>query len=310
MGFDYKTSADGTVLSHATSFAIHPGFRLCAGVDPDGEKRRLFVEKFNAPAFAALEEVPRSIPMDVVAVASPTRFHCEDVLAALQHDPTGILCEKPLALSTADAEKMIVQCKVANCLLGVNYIRRFEPGTLELKERIQNGAFGACCKGTVWYTKGLYNNASHFIDLLMFIFGAPVAQRVIRNNRFWQETDPEPDFVLTFPGEADVHFIALPSENFSLTEMHLAFSGGLVRYQRGGADLMVYSTVPDPVFTGYTTLDPDGQKIKTDFKRYQKYAVEAFYQALTTGRPMASTAVTALETLRVTDSIHKEVRSL
>lgn len=307
MGFDFSAPPGGAVLSHAAAFAEHPGFELVAGVDPDAEKRLRFTEKFKAPAFPSLKEIPFSAAVDVIAIASPTPFHREDVLAALERGPKGIFCEKPLALSTADGEEMIARCKAGNCLMGVNYIRRFEPGTLEMKKRIAGGSLGVLRKGTVWYTKGLYNNASHFIDLLIFIFGMPVSQRVLRNNRFWQGVDPEPDFVLTWDGGADIHFIALPAENYSLTEMTLAFDRGMVRYQGGGADLTVYMAAADPVFAGYTVLDSKGEKITTDFQHYQRHAAAAFYQALTGGLPMASSAASALETLKITEAVHREI---
>ncbi len=305
MGFDYDNPE--AVLSHAAAFSEHPGFTLVAGVDPDVEKRRRFVEKFQVSAFASLREIPAEIPVEAVAISSPTRFHRDDVLAALARGPKGIFCEKPLALSAADGEEMIAGCKAKSCLLGVNYIRRFEPGTLEMKKRIAGGSFGVLRKGTVWYTKGLYNNASHFIDLLIFIFGMPVSRRVLRNNRFWQGVDPEPDFVLTWDGGADIHFIALPAENYSLTEMTLAFDRGMVRYQGGGADLAVYAAGPDPVFSGYTVLDSKGEKIPTDFQHYQRHATAAFYQALTGGFPMASSAASALETLKIVEAVHREI---
>ncbi len=307
MGFDYDAPQGSAVLSHAAAVAEHPGFTLSAGVDPDAEKRRRFTGKFKVPAFASLKEIPAAVPVDVFAVASPTPFHCEDVLVALERRPKGIFCEKPLALNTADAQKMIDACKAVGCLLSVNYIRRFEPGTLEMKRRIVAGGFGRLRKGSVWYIKGLYNNASHFIDLLVFIFGAPLAQRVLRNDRFWQGIDPEPDFILTFDGGADIHFIALPAENYSLTEMTLAFDRGLVRYQRGGAELTLYTVIPDPVFAGYKVLNPDGEKLQTDFQHYQRYAAESFYQALTGGLPSASSAESALEILKIAEAVHQEV---
>ena len=89
----------------------------------------------------------------------------------IDYGPKAILCEKPFTNSVKDATKIVEKAKKTKCQLIVNYIRRFEPGANELKNIINNGELGDILKGLVWYTKGLFNSCSHFIDLLIYIFG-------------------------------------------------------------------------------------------------------------------------------------------
>jgi hypothetical protein len=86
----------------------------------------------------------------------------------------------------------------AECVLAVNYMRRFEPGAASLKKRIESGEFGSIFKGVAWYSKGIMNNGSHFIDLLRFWLGEVTGVDVIRPGRLWNGTDPEPDVCLHF----------------------------------------------------------------------------------------------------------------
>ncbi len=50
---------------------------------------------------------------------------------------------------------MVQAASAAGTLIVVNYIRRFEPGVLELKRRIASGELGAFYKGVQWYSKGI-----------------------------------------------------------------------------------------------------------------------------------------------------------
>jgi len=53
-----------------------------------------------------------------------------------------VMCEKPIACTLEQADRMIDACKEANVLLAINLVSRFETGTLKAKELIEAGVIG------------------------------------------------------------------------------------------------------------------------------------------------------------------------
>lgn len=50
--------------------------------------------------------------------------------------PKAIVCEKPISDSLLEADEMVKKAQSKQCLLIVNFIRRFEKGNLELKKNL------------------------------------------------------------------------------------------------------------------------------------------------------------------------------
>ena len=82
--------------------------------------------------------------------------------------PKLILCEKPLAYDLDEAGEMVEACESAGVKLFVNYMRRADPGAIEIKARIESGQIATPIKGVAWYSKGFLHNGSHFFNLLEF----------------------------------------------------------------------------------------------------------------------------------------------
>lgn len=295
-GYDYDCADDSRVLTHAAAFHHHPGFELIGGVDPDPAARDRFQAKFRKPAFPSIKELCAHAVPEVVALSNPTPLHPAAFQEMTVYAPKAVLCEKPLAIAPADAESMMSAAKRAGTLLAVNYIRRFEPGVLELKRRIKSGELGTFYKGIQWYTKGVLTNGSHFVDLLAFLFGPAAHVTVLDPGRAWGRFDREPDAVLRF-GDLTVHFLAAREESFSLRDLQLVSDRVELRYRGGGETIEIRPTRPHPFISGYTVLADEPERIPTDLRRYQWHVADALHKALTSGASIASTGGTALETL-------------
>jgi len=79
--------------------------------------------------------------LDGVILCTPHSSHTEQVLAiaaAGKH----VFCEKPLALTKADAERSIAACRTAGVQLGIGHERRFEPAMAEVRRLVQSGTLG------------------------------------------------------------------------------------------------------------------------------------------------------------------------
>src|SRR5512139_774031 len=79
---------------------------LTAVADPVAENRARFVELYGfSRACLNADELLSRGDVNVVFVCTPTRFHA-DIVAATAAAGTHIFCEKPLAMSAAEAEAM------------------------------------------------------------------------------------------------------------------------------------------------------------------------------------------------------------
>lgn len=73
--------------------------------------------------------------LDAVYVASPNDRHRE-VVEAVAAAGKAVLCEKPLAADTADAEALVKACAAAGVLLGTAYDQRWHPAHLALRDLV------------------------------------------------------------------------------------------------------------------------------------------------------------------------------
>jgi predicted dehydrogenase len=298
MGYDLNINDPEVVTSHAKAFAGHPDFELVGGIDPDAKTHTLFSRRYGVWAGSDLVEGLSMLKPEVVIIASPTQYHAESVRLALRHSkPRIILCEKPLSYKLEEAEVMVADCRAAGCLLYVNYLRRVEPGVLEVKRRLQDGSIALPLKGVLWYSKGLLHNGSHFSNLLEFWLGPVESFKIINSGRVCGDMDFEPDVHVKFKF-GEVCFLAAKDEYFSHHEIQLVASNGCLRYEQGGAKIIWQATQMDPDFPEYIVLSTSGEKIATQANKLQ-WHVSDNVSACLSGRPSAlCSGEDALETLK------------
>jgi predicted dehydrogenase len=100
-----------------------------------------FAESHNlrlAPGFEALLADPE---VEAIVLATPHSLHAPQVIAAAQAGKH-VFCEKPFALTKADAERAAAATRKAGVTLGLGYNRRFHPEMVKLRERIRSGGLG------------------------------------------------------------------------------------------------------------------------------------------------------------------------
>jgi predicted dehydrogenase len=90
--------------------------------------------------------------IDAVILCTPHALHTAQVLAcaaARKH----VFCEKPLALTRADAERSVAACNAAGVVLGIGHERRYEPAIVEVRRLIRDGVLG-----TVMHVEANFNH--------------------------------------------------------------------------------------------------------------------------------------------------------
>jgi predicted dehydrogenase len=130
----------------------------------------------------------------LVIIASPPTLHAKQSIFALQRG-AAVLCEKPMASSSAEAELMLQASRDSGALLAIGFSRRFFPAAEAIKSILEKKPLGRLRSFTVqegrkfeWaaasdsYFKrhltpggALYDTGVHLIDLLLWWLGEPTA---------------------------------------------------------------------------------------------------------------------------------------
>ena len=167
---------------------------LRAAADPDLDAARRAAEPWSAEAFADWPAVLADPDVQAVVIASPEFFHPDQVVAAAEAGKH-VLCEKPMARSLAEADRMIGACARAGVHLIIGHSRRFTRRYLAVREALDRGEIGtvrlfrenerrARTKPQVWWVPGHWTgdpaisggapmmNAIHETDLMRWFVGA------------------------------------------------------------------------------------------------------------------------------------------
>jgi len=164
---------------------------LAAVCDVVKEKADKLAEAYNAIAYYNIDELLKAeTGLDVVSVCTPNGLHAEHSIKSLQAG-FHVLCEKPMALTTGDCEKMIEASDKAGKRLFIIKQNRYNPPVVAVKKALDEKRLGKIysiqlnCfwnrgsnyyfnswKGTKKLDGGtLFTQFSHFIDLLYWMVG-------------------------------------------------------------------------------------------------------------------------------------------
>ena len=172
---------------HAAIIRKHPEARLCAVADTSDAQP-------GAPFFHSLEEMlasPEASAIDIVSIATPNGLHAAQACICLEAGKH-VLVEKPVALHSADMERMLALARRRDRVIFPVLQNRLAPGAVWLKELVASGRLGSPFLVKVdcfwnrdkgYYPAGgwhgterldggvLFTQFSHFVDLLYWLFG-------------------------------------------------------------------------------------------------------------------------------------------
>jgi predicted dehydrogenase len=146
---------------------------------------------------AAIDELLADHEIEVLDIAVPPDIQPAILRAACQHSDhiRGILAQKPLALSVAEARTCVEACQAAGIVLTVNQNMRYDQSVRALKDLLQRGWLGEPVLGTIdmraiphWmpWSEGLPSLSTfvmsiHHLDTFRYWFGTP--DRVLASTR-------------------------------------------------------------------------------------------------------------------------------
>ncbi|GAB0113624.1 Gfo/Idh/MocA family oxidoreductase [Acidisoma sp. C75] len=129
---------------HARKFAGQiPGARLTAVQDFAAERAAALGRELGAQAFERAEDLIASPEVGAVVICTPDATHAALGLAAIAAGKP-VMIEKPLAAGRAEAEDLLrAEMAAGRRLVQVGYMRRFDPGYVEMKRHLASGRLGA-----------------------------------------------------------------------------------------------------------------------------------------------------------------------
>ena len=117
--------------------------QLCGIIDPFVEQSPFLDEyrRRHIPLYHSLTEFYAQDTCDLLFIASPTRFHKEQILEAFAHGTT-VLCEKPLTATLQEAEELQQLIAGREERLGVGFQWSFTKGMRRIKQDSLSGLLG------------------------------------------------------------------------------------------------------------------------------------------------------------------------
>lgn len=257
-----KVAIIGVAHMHAHSYVEEfqaRGIEVVGVYDRNPELSQDFSEKYGIPFFAELDEL-LALESDSVNICSENAFHKEYAIKAFEYGKH-VIVEKPMALSTADAQVMVEAGKAAGKLLGVAHPVRFAEPIQNVKKVIESGKLGALKlinssnhgkNPGGWFIDpelsgggALIDHTVHICDLVNYLFGI------------------EPKEVYAYAGKSQAD---LPVEDIGLIQ--LTMSEGVIMsldtsWNRPATYPVWGDAILELVFEkGQMTVDGFGRKLK------------------------------------------------
>ena len=184
-----------------------------------------FARAFGAPKWhARWQDLLADPSVDAVYIATPVNLHAEQTIAAAEAGKH-VLCEKPMAMSVAECDRMIDACRAHGVALGVAYYRHFYPAVRRVNELLASGELGQPVVAQInaferfnpspgepryWFVKKaqagggpMFDFGCHRIEVLMNLFGSVTEVKgLVANVAFDREVEDTAATLLRFANGA------------------------------------------------------------------------------------------------------------
>lgn len=192
--------AGAIAQSYARALLDSKVARVAGVADVRVEAARAVAETLACPSFASYEDLVRETQCEAVIVCTPPATHpsiCVDVAQRGIH----ILCEKPLAISSGEASRMLTAASEAGVILTMASKFRFVEDVVRAKALIASGTLGDvllfenCFTSQVdmisrWNSDPtvsgggvLIDNGTHSVDIMRYLFGPLAELQVVEGKR-------------------------------------------------------------------------------------------------------------------------------
>lgn len=198
IGIAVLSYAHGHANNYSQELAGYDDVRLVACWDDNEDRGKAAAAKYGMTYSPRLEEVLGNPDVDAVIVTVETYRHPEFVIAAAEAGKD-ILCQKPMALTLEDCDRMTAAVEKAGVKFSMSFQMRCDPVNQKIKELLDSGIIGKVAVfrrrhcipvllneswvngPTKWHfdpekNMGMFmDDAVHATDLLHWMLGEPVS---------------------------------------------------------------------------------------------------------------------------------------
>jgi predicted dehydrogenase len=257
---------------------------LHALMSRDLERAKRLAQEHGAPFYYdSVDGILSDPEVDVAYVATPVYLHCDQVVRAAEHGKH-VLCEKPMAMSVDECERMIDACDQNGVHLEICFLLRFHPRYRRIKQLVADGEFGEIIEARApflkWYPmeEGLWRRdpaksgggvlmdlGSHSIDLLTYLLG-DVSKVVALVNSRTAKWEVEETATVIMQMKSGAHAIVDTSFVVPHNESALEIYGtkGSVLVAGGKAKTYIHDSVREE-------SEPSGNVFKARVEHFSRY---------------------------------------
>ena len=166
---------DLTHHNFAAAFRTVSENEIVGVFDYDAETRAEFVTCWrdvwgDIPTFGDYEHMLKEIKPDILCIATRQTLHADQIEAATAAGVRGILCDKPLATTLAEMDRIISACTDIPLCFGLD--RRWSLPYRYLRENM-NGLIGTITSLVAYGLPNTINHGCHWYDALLGLLGDP-----------------------------------------------------------------------------------------------------------------------------------------
>jgi predicted dehydrogenase len=292
-------SVDGLDGTHYGSLSDHDQVQVVAGSTRNQGRRDRFAERSGATVYSDYHEMLAKEQLDIVSVATYGPSHADIAVAAAEAGAKAIWCEKPIATTLADADRIVDACKKNSTLLVVNHQRRFDPNNRQLRDRVVAGELGDLTSCLLQWGGGrLGNVGTHTIDTIRMITGREVVavsghldlagKPDCRGAEF---TDPGGWGMIKMDGGL---IVLVDAADYGAVPFQIAINGTKGRAVLDGDGMRIYNGDSEPEF-----LQPVHNE-----NTFMNLLVKEMVETLDTGKPFPMPGEDAVRTLEAIVAFH------
>lgn len=250
--FDLDPKRKG-VWTHAKAYAKNPEVEFIGVHDLNRNIASNCATKYSA-TFLSFKDMVNHC--DIISVAVAENAH-ESVLTSLLHwirradnPPKVLWVEKPFTARYEIARHFVDKFAEYNCHVHINYQRRFCDGFRKLQE------MGEPKGVNINYTRGLYNTASHFVDLMIGLYGPKCDVKQI--NQFG-------DFALQYDNFI-VHFSMLQNLKYNVCDTIFYYDDKIVTAPPLQTHLNLRLSIASDQYSEYQDLQQNGTILELKYE--------------------------------------------
>ena len=329
---------------HLGGYSRNPNVEIYALCDINEKNLARRAEEYKVSrTFTDYREMLALPELDAVSVCTWNSAHAECAIAALRAGKH-VLCEKPMALNTAQAEEMEKAAKESGKLLMIGFVRRFGNDCAVLKDFIDGGSFGDIYYAKAQYLRrkgcpgGWFGDKSrsgggplidlgvHVIDLCRYLMGGPQPvsvygatfsklgdRRHIKDARGYSSTVVSKDDIFDVE---DMATALIRFDNGAVLSVEASFS---LNIEKDVGNIELFGTKAgcklDPELTIFTDMNDYLANVKLSqstalsFDGLFDNEINHFVECIETGKPCRNPAKDGVTLMKILDGIYESART-